>query len=311
VKKLSSIHFLRMVAALGVVIHHVITSSGSAFMLGAAGVDVFFVISGVVISLALERESAREFGMKRAIRVLPLYWIATVIFAVFRFHAYQIEPTFSDWVRSFLLIPRTGWAPIYYAGWTLCYEALFYVVATTSIALFGPMARNACIALVMAIAAAFNLPLLLEFGAGMLIGQLVMQGRVPDIRQGLFCVTIAIGLFLHHTGAVGDERMIVWGIPAALLVYGMLAFDRSKLFRSNTVQIGGDASYALYLFHLPIVEGIGIIMPHGIATDALQVVAAVGVAIVVRVAIERPMLRCMSAALIQRKLSAKLPPEPA
>jgi exopolysaccharide production protein ExoZ len=282
-QKLNSVHFLRFVAAAAVVVHHIITSAGSQLMLGAAGVDVFFVISGVVISLALGRESALEFGTKRAVRVLPLYWIATIVFAVFRFHEYQMTPTGEDWIRSFLLLPRAGWAPIYYAGWTLCYEALFYVVATASITLFGPAARSACLAIVVALAAALNLPLLLEFCAGMLIGQLVLQDRLPRARQGLLCIALAVGLFACHPGAVGDDRMMVWGVPAALLVYGLLAFDDAKLFRTRFVKLGGDASYALYLFHLPVIEGLN-------APGAVRIAAAVAVAVLIRLFVEKPIL---------------------
>ena len=58
--KLYSIQFLRFVAAIAVANHHFLytlslaTGSEQHILLGAAGVDVFFVISGVVIGLCIQ-----------------------------------------------------------------------------------------------------------------------------------------------------------------------------------------------------------------------------------------------------------------
>jgi len=70
-KLLYSIQALRFFAAVGVVIHHSLTSLGAQMttvLVGAAGVDVFFVISGVVIGSMDSRDGVLTFAIKRLIR---------------------------------------------------------------------------------------------------------------------------------------------------------------------------------------------------------------------------------------------------
>lgn len=52
---------------------------------GACGLDIFFVISGFIVSLVATRAvarnqpSARTFLSRRFTRIFPLYWILTVV----------------------------------------------------------------------------------------------------------------------------------------------------------------------------------------------------------------------------------------
>lgn len=84
--QLSSIHGLRALAALLVVFHHgreQINSFAATLptQLGTGGVDIFFVISGLVMILSTEgREMSRvEFLLHRIKRVVPLYWFVTFL----------------------------------------------------------------------------------------------------------------------------------------------------------------------------------------------------------------------------------------
>src|SRR4051794_41828194 len=82
-----SIQYLRGVAALGVLSFHAMSfvagyGSGAvptgAFRIGEAGVDIFFVISGVVLTLATRApRSPRDFALGRLARVGIPYWIVT------------------------------------------------------------------------------------------------------------------------------------------------------------------------------------------------------------------------------------------
>src|ERR1051325_12083197 len=74
---LYSTHLLRFIAAAGVVVHHSGVLARWDIVVGSAGVDVFFVISGVVIALSTPPEmSIRDFLIRRFIRIYPLYWLA-------------------------------------------------------------------------------------------------------------------------------------------------------------------------------------------------------------------------------------------
>ena len=71
-QRISSLEALRFLAALCVVLYHIPTIG-----LGAFGVDVFFIISGYVMMLSTAKGS-ELFLLKRAIRIIPVYWIATL-----------------------------------------------------------------------------------------------------------------------------------------------------------------------------------------------------------------------------------------
>ena len=84
--KILSIQYLRAAAALMVVFFHAdgmaqeyFNFTGLSF--GAAGVDIFFVISGFImwITTASERITPASFAVNRIIRIVPLYWAMTLL----------------------------------------------------------------------------------------------------------------------------------------------------------------------------------------------------------------------------------------
>jgi peptidoglycan/LPS O-acetylase OafA/YrhL len=77
-RPLASISYLRAVAAVAVVTAHATHS-----LLGQAGVDVFFVISGFIMWTITSTETApRVFLLRRIIRIVPMYWLATILMAI-------------------------------------------------------------------------------------------------------------------------------------------------------------------------------------------------------------------------------------
>ena len=144
--EVKSIHYLRGLAALLVVFHHSIIQLAPVrdhyahVEFGQAGVDIFFVISGFVIYLsnAKGRLGSGEFLKRRIIRIVPLYWLATlavVAVAVVapRFFA-TTTLTAQDVAQSLLFVPAYSAAfpgqiwPVLVPGWSLNYEMFFYLV---------------------------------------------------------------------------------------------------------------------------------------------------------------------------------------
>ena len=110
------------------------------FPMGAAGVDLFFVISGFVMVVASadlfgQRGAPPYFFLRRLARIVPLYWLLTGIFVFILFagrHHSSSWLSASEVVTSLLFIPHSlpngAVAPVYGLGWTLNYEMMFYVV---------------------------------------------------------------------------------------------------------------------------------------------------------------------------------------
>ena len=177
---LYSIHFLRFIAATGVIVHHSGVLSRWNIVACSAGVDVFFVISGVVIALSTPPEmSIRNFLVRRFIRIYPLYWLALAAWVAFWVGNGGVYPV-GDVVRSALLVPDLSrpWIPVYLPAWTLVFEVFFYAVFAACM-LSGRFARPLCGVVLVAVALTFSQPgsqqayfdlamLLLEFVAGML-----------------------------------------------------------------------------------------------------------------------------------------------
>jgi peptidoglycan/LPS O-acetylase OafA/YrhL len=136
---------LRAIAVLGVITFHVFSLSGAiarpvvgdaAVLLGVEGPLLFFVISGFLLYrpyVAARAEgrpapSITRYARRRALRILPAYWVALTVLAVFP----GVVGVFtSDWWRYYLfaqLYSRDtvgGGIPV---AWTLCVEASFYVL---------------------------------------------------------------------------------------------------------------------------------------------------------------------------------------
>jgi peptidoglycan/LPS O-acetylase OafA/YrhL len=102
--------------------------------IGSSGVQLFFVISGFLLSLPYIRAllkgqplpSQRLFYKRRALRILPAYWLSLLIFIVF------INPTtFGDILVHIFLIHNITLPTSYDINspyWTLAIEAQYYIL---------------------------------------------------------------------------------------------------------------------------------------------------------------------------------------
>lgn len=290
----SSVHFLRAVAALLVVVHHIPKylqdhgfPSFPEFEAGAFGVDIFFAISGFVMysTTSATNTSAQKFLRDRAIRILPLYWLITILLGISAlvipslFNNFEVHPT--QIVESLLFIPfyneDGNIRPILSMGWTLHYEVAFYLVTACCIAVNINKQNKALTAAVfitlLSIAiSSFNAelkfsflqlvaPLSIEFLFGATTafiftryGQLISEGK-SRILFALGCLGISSALLATNNEAeigIGFPRLMHWGIPGALiLISGLLLEPEIKKIvdKTKTISLLADASYSIYLIH--------------------------------------------------------------
>ncbi|WP_434723207.1 acyltransferase family protein [Mesorhizobium sp. RIZ17] len=282
-----SIQYLRGLAACAVVCFHVSEQFGGPFNVGAAGVDVFFVISGFIMWVTTAGKPADpwRFMRRRITRIVPLYWIVTLLTAA----GILIKPQFfyghffsvANFVGSLFFLPvlqEGAPHPIVIQGWTLCYEMMFYVVFTLALFLgerwrFGVLvgALVAVVALHFVLPAgyarAFTDPVVLEFAAGVVVGHLWLQGaRLP---LGVTLAMVGVGFLLLAASPLFDAgmaRALYWGLPATLIVAGAVFAERARPFKPASLpSFLGDASYSIYLWHVVVgVLATGVVLRAGL-----------------------------------------------
>ena len=323
-----TVQFGRGLAAALVLLYHITNAmfAGTAeryvFNGGAAGVDVFFVISGFIITYVSRGDSASRFFVKRAIRIAPLYWFYTTVVIAILLVAPSLYAnlrfTFSFAAASYLFIlsPSNTGAPgvAVGVGWTLAYEAYFYVLMAIGIRLFADRGWLAAAAVILAGAAVSPFvdppapltPMLtalpLEFLAGVLLAQwYVRGGRLP---RAAAVAALILGLAgIVYAGATGrvdgvDASRVFWyGVPATAIVAGLISLH-GRMTVPGSARWLGDVSYSLYLSHPFVIEAVirvarYLALPDVVIGPLLVAAALVAAALSYRL-IEKPSTRYLS-----------------
>ncbi len=266
-----SLQTLRFAAAMMVVYFHAanaaFSATGSYGLLpynfhttGAAGVDIFFVLSGVIITKTARGLSWREFAWRRFRRIAPMYFLVTLLAVLCR-----AKPSFGwrDALANLFLWPATDqltW-PALQPAWTLCFEMLFYAAVTAVL-----VDRRLLYVIVGIFGVAMLLrkqgpmfqflgsPLILEFIFGVALAYMPRwRLAVCFLPIGAAALVIAgLSEALPEGGLAGNGpflRVCIYGVPAAMIVLGTMQIDA----KPSAWTFLGDASYTLYLTHvLPI-----------------------------------------------------------
>jgi len=341
-RNVASIQILRAAAALGVATVHF---QALFYMLQgnsnaprslhplAAGVDLFFVISGFIMVYSSERLFGREgagveFFTRRLARIVPLYWL-TMAFAI-----YLQDTPFSvtTVIESYLFIPFS-WPngkmhPLYGVGWTLNFEMFFYVIFAAAIC----FRREVAVALVSAtlivlviigqrfsgllpdVLRLWSDPIVLEFILGMVLALLFRNGvRLPLAAAAGLVLLGAIAIWGSFAGTPPSSgwRWLQWGLPMALAAGGAALVDkngweRGRIARAMTTL--GEASYSLYLVHSLVLAAIVLLRAAGhLQTIPLfQIVVGgeivtIALSIAVHKLIEAPLSAAFKRALVPRR----------
>ena len=274
------IQYLRGIAAMMVVFHHARNEFGGAMSVtfGALGVEIFFVISGLVMMystrggllgagqpIAYQWGQTMLFWKRRFLRVAPLYWIALLVSTVFYYRV-----NLADWtlLGDALFIPQwnKAWVgqiwPTLVPGWSLNYEMFFYLLFGLSFLLgrWSVWGMCAVISGLVALGMQFQFTqawsrfytgaVMLHFVAGMLLYYVVEALRQ---RQTLIPPRWALAIiFVIAFAALGISptwASVLWLPVVAAIIVGsaVFLFDGVKL---PVLRVLGDASYSIYLFHM-------------------------------------------------------------
>ncbi|MEN7536094.1 acyltransferase family protein [Aurantiacibacter flavus] len=328
------VHVEDLVASVGI--------SQSMLAFGNVGVDLFFVLSGFVIvhSTIKTNPSATEFFKSRLVRIAPIYWILTLgVFSIAIFFPNLLGSTqanFSYLFKSILFIPyerQDGSVfPILFVGWSLNYEMFFYTIFSVFLALFGGIRRSVIaastfiVALVVVVSLTNPAPvpvaflgqsIILEFVFGMWIGYLANRQPSATIKWAQWILLAAIVWLVAYMFAwPSGPRWILAGVPSVIILVSALSLERSGIVVTNSkVQLLGASSYAIYLSHPFVLQGISKLVPPltSISATIALVVTGFAVALATGVAvhllIELPVVRYLKRTIIHRsQISASTPP---
>jgi exopolysaccharide production protein ExoZ len=281
---LTVLQYGRALAALFVVLHHSFDAT-KAFVTpppqwvqaiatsGYLGLDFFFVLSGFIITHVHSADAygttaaARYLG-KRCRRIYIPYLPVSIMMIVFYVAFPFVSKRPDDWsvLTSLTLIP-TARAPALSVAWTLIHEMIFYLFFLLSYFTrhFVLLVAGwvAAIVLVWAcdwvppnpLLGYFLAPINLELVAGMAAALVAHKLPLPSWPLLLFFGVLGAAAFLL-SGA--DESARVWfGFALVPLVLSLVMLEQQKLIPSiRTMLLLGNASYAIYLVHYPLVAAV-------------------------------------------------------
>jgi len=302
---LLSVQYLRGLAALAVADTHI---GWSRTEIGAAGVDLFFAISGfIMVHIAARHPTPGAFLVARLRRVAPLYWLLTLLTAAIA------GSTLSHLALSLVVWPHldpvSGNMTVIPPGWTLTFEMFFYLVFAASLWL-APAARvpavSALLILLAGLAALwprgailpapYPICMLLEFVGGAWACLAWRRGWLPRGPAAIGLMLLGLLLLLLQWGAPKPEelRWLLWGGPTLLILAGGLGLEAGGgLARLPLLRALGDASYSIYLTQmlaLPLIKPLVQPLPAPLAIP-LAIAGCGLVGWLCHRWVERPLLR--------------------
>ncbi len=336
--RLRGLDALRGIAALSVVFYHY-TSGYLTFLppgqqaavilpfrfeLGAMGVELFFIISGFVIFMTIERTATLGgFVVSRVARLYPAFLAClgvTLVVAIIGNASGQLPWRILAYPSAILanltMAPRLLHRPeIDPSYWSLLYELVFYTLAATAAYLLRWRSAE-------------------WLGVGWLAITLGLRltglaSRVPLLEMltaTSFAYLFVIGMMLyrHFTGTAGYATYCVLGLAVAMAALGSFRMPEGSPpgsylilivsfttlvwlatcqsvpgLRSGLLPALGDISYPLYLVHQIVgVSALWLLLNTGMPASlaiALTVCGAIALAWCISVAIERPGRRIVRA----------------
>jgi len=320
-KRLSELDSLRGIAAFMVVLCHFTGDYINKFNLdftfpfsfyfGKHGVQLFFLISGFVIFLTLNKtRHPLEFVVSRVSRLYPVYW-ASAILTFLMIYFFGLPDTFSTPTATDLVVNLTmlqRWFsmfgiiaidPVY---WTLAVELSFYVIIFM-VYITGQLKRIELLSFVyllfiiavecienyfnFTVLNVIKVSLLLDFGnlfiAGIMFYKLMHESKI--IHYLIIALCLSIELYLH-------EASFIYVGPLFLVFY---AFTQGwiKFIAIKPLIYLGKISYSLYLTHQIIgYIFINYLYTHGVSSPEILLVTvlffAIGLASLLHYFVEKP-----------------------
>lgn len=253
---------LRTIAVLPVILFH---AGISVFSGGFVGVDVFFVISGYLITGIILRElgegrfSVLRFYERRARRILPALFVVVLSTIPFMF-AWATPPQFEAFSKSVLSVALFAsnilfWRESDYFGpaseekpllhtWSLAVEEQYYVIFPLLLLLGWRLGRHRLAMFVLAGALA---SLLLSEWASRALPSAnfyLLPTRAWELLAGALCAFLSVGAAQRRSGLLA-------ALGLAMILLAVFAFDGSTPFPSVYALLPVVGACLVILFAAP------------------------------------------------------------
>jgi peptidoglycan/LPS O-acetylase OafA/YrhL len=339
--RIAGLDVLRGLAAVAVMLHHhgeyydaLYRGRTPLFVnlhAGHFGVELFFIISGFVILMTIERKgTVRDFAVSRFTRLMPAFVAALVIASVI-LSLWPMPPLQAPTARQFLAnltmaAELLGESYVDLPYWTLTYELIFYVLMAVVLA-FGRLRSLEWLGLLaIAVGLAFlalsdpklhrrtSIVLLVGYSNFFLIGICLYRIHMHQARP---ITWIALLVAIAVTALGGGERAfyasgvlyLTLTVIFAAMVWFMTSPRGARFAWSPLVFLGG-ISYPLYLVHVglgfPLIRWLTAGGWSTLASTAAAGVASIAVATVLHYAVEEPAARWLRTR-VERRLTRPVP----
>ena len=264
-----------------------------------AGVDIFFVISGFIVSEAASRAASEaprirasmNFVVRRIFRIFPLYWIVLAV-AVGLGGWIHIAP--AGWPTSSaiaMISLTTMWITPLSSAWSLAFEAYFYAALAVIILLAGRRVHFGILVWLILQTAWMSFgpsnawsvgsnELVYEFAFGWLVALLQTRGNNKTAwlaAIGALVLWVCGAWLTAHRGLlVPRPRVETFGVASMLLLYALLKLEASGWTAPKVLRRLGDVSYSIYLWHMIILGTMYTLFPVNGRTFAAAMALLVG-----------------------------------
>jgi len=278
------INGLRFIAIFLVLLEHFAPFIGRPFLSGFYGVDLFFVISGFLVTLVLLKTKDKSFRKnyfhfigRRTLRIFPIYYLTILIlFLINAPYIHYFLPSLLTYTFNYTIATKTQLQMPMGPFWSLCVEEQFYLfwpfivlslknkprillLITSIIIIIG---YSQFIYSIILSLAAYNYFSILTRMASLSMGAfgaiLLKENRLPEklIRnKKIECFVLILFPFVLATVPY-KFSMPVFGLFSLYFVLkcttGFSLNFINKFLTNKKVMYLGIISYGIYVFHMPI-----------------------------------------------------------
>lgn len=310
-RKIPELDALRGLAALGVVLYHIYPNT---FFAGWSCVDLFFVLSGFLISSVIlehvhDRGFFSAFYYRRALRIWPVYYLTLAVVLLFNAssrHGYSIAGlpwhlVFLQNIQHYWHAPAPSFVYAFSPSWSVAVEEQFYLLWPLALWFVGQrgVVPLACALIVLSVCArSFGLHFDVLVGRfdglamGSILAALWRAAGAAEVGRAEQVKRLARGLALVSVPALivaCSACFKFWGDPyphwpaVIFLTFSLVYFSMVGLavclsghrvlwpLRLKPLRWLGSISYAMYMFHLPILNYAPPLLEHfGLRSTAVQ-----------------------------------------